>query len=177
MRTYADISHFRAPYKNWPSLSGMGAVQAAQDSPLPIVGQTNGVAEFTPAVADLILKAMPSYSIVHIDDNNVKLEPAVPKDVRETAAAWISRHSGSTIVAGTTGGAQYFLSGGMPVERYLTAVKPTREAEIAATAGGLGAVLKRPAGLFAKLGPVGVAAVALVALGAVVLVMKKKRSY
>jgi hypothetical protein len=180
MRTYADISHFRAPYKNWPSLSGEGLL-SGEGFPAPevpaIITEASGVREFTPAAAKIILGAMSAWSVVLVPTtmDSVNLEPAVPGDLREKASEWIDRRWTSTIIAGTTGGAHYFLSGGVPVGRYLTAVKPTKEAEVAATVSGQGAVLKRPVSLFAKLGPVGVTAVALVAVGAVVLVMKKKK--
>jgi hypothetical protein len=184
-RRYADISHFRAPFKNWPSLSGFGAAAtpatpADQASAAALVAATidtesDGVRVFKPAIAKAILDGMGAWSIVHIDNDNVKLEPALPNDVRETAASWIKRHGGMSIVAGTTGGAQLFTSA-LPVERYLSAVKG-HDGELAATGGAtpLGAVLVRGglfAGLFGKLGPVGVAAVALLGVGAVVVVAK-----
>jgi len=180
-RMYADISHFRAPFKNWPSLAAAdpSPPAAASADPSVLVVDKNGVAAFQPSVASAILKMLDGMAVIFIDNDNVKLDALQPSDIRQKASDWVKQKlgEGKTVVAGTTGGAQLFASGAA-VDRFLSGVVGTA-GEQTATAGTtpLGAVLARPSmlsGLASKLGPVGMAAVALLAVGGIVLLTKKK---
>lgn len=170
MRQYTDISHFRAPFKNWPGIGAGEAAAAAQ--PLDPVSamidtEDSGVRVFKPAIADIILKMLSGFSVIFLDNDSVKLDAKTPGDPREGADAWVQRKlkDGMTIVAQGAGGAHLF---GMPMvmDRFLRAVSGTA-AEKEATSGvtPVGAVLARPTskmGLFG-FGPVGTAGVLLVA--------------
>lgn len=176
MRQYTDISHFRAPFKNWP---GIGADTGAPLDPVAamIDTESNGVRVFKPAIADIILKMLSGFSVIFLDNTSVKLDAKTPNDPREGADAWVQRQlkDGNTVVAQGAGGAHLF---GMPIvmDRFLRAGSGTAfEKEATAGVTPVGAVLARPAskaGLFG-LGPVGTAGVFLV--GAVGLLWGAKR--
>lgn len=179
-RRYAEISHFRAPFKNWPSISGYGA---ADDSAAAaaITTDKDGLRSFKPQIADVLLAMLNAYSIIHISNDDVKIDPIVPGDIRETAASWLKRKvaDGKIVLAGTSAGAHMF---GVPVanvDKVLVAVKG-RQAAIEKTVGltPMLAVLAKPAGigaLVAGMGPVGIAVGALVVVGGVALLAKKRR--
>lgn len=185
-RMYADVSHFRAPFKNWPSLSATDP--AAPTSPLDpatVLDKVDGVASFKPQVADTIFQFLATQRVIVLDADSVTVVPADAVDaaqplLRESADAWVKRKigEGKTVVAGSTGGAVLFPTPTPGIQKYLQAVKG-HEAEVAATAGDspLGAVLARPTGLasiFGKIGPIGVAALAVIGVGGAVLLFKKK---
>lgn len=175
-RQYTDISHFRAPFKNWP---GIGADTGAPLDPVAamIDTESSGVRVFKPAIADIILKMLSGFSVIFLDNDSVKLDARLPNDVREMAGEWVLRKlsEGKTVVAQGAGGAHLF---GMPIvmDRFLRAGSGTAfEKEATGGVTPVGAVLARPAskaGLFG-LGPVGTAGVFLV--GAVGLLWGAKR--
>lgn len=186
-RTYADISHFRAPFKNWPSISGFGEEVAADPNvteaaiAATVDTDEDGIRYFKPQVKDALMAILPTLSVVFLDDNNVKVEPRVPSDVRQDAASWVEEKAkkGLSIIAGSTGGVQFFPVPITGVDRYLSAAK-TKDELIEKTGGvnPLGAVLVKgsaASGLMASLGPVGIAAVALLGIGGIALLMKKRR--
>lgn len=191
---YTDIAHFRAPFKNWPYLgmapsvyAGIGAtaegVPGAPQTPAPdafLDTEKSGVRIFKPQVVDVLMQMLGTQGILLLgNDENVQLVEAIPE--REKANAWVKRKlaEGKTIVAGTSGGAYLF---GIPmpgITKYLQAVKGL-DAEKAATAGllPLGAVLARPSTALTKaglLGPIGIAAIALLAVGGLVFITTRKR--
>lgn len=164
-RQYTDISHFRAPFKNWP---GIGA-DALDPVAAMIDTEPNGVRVFKPAIADIILKMLSGFSVIFLDNTSVKLDAKTPGDPREGADVWVARQlkDGNTVVAQGVGGAHLF---GMPIvmDRFLRAGSGEAfEKEATAGVTPVGAVLARGGklGLFG-LGPVGTAGVFLVAAGA-----------
>lgn len=190
-RVYYDISHFRAPYKNWAQLSGFGAAGPAL--PPEQLAMVDVEADGTLVLKKPIQKTVSDYlqsRVVRIigDDNNVALDPALPGDIRENAWAWLNRklNAGMTVLAGSSSGVAGL---GMPteiVQKFLKAVSTNAEAQVASAQGQF-AVLARPAAsgkppvktepsLFAKIGPMGTIAV-LAAGGALayLLIIKKHR--
>lgn len=183
-RQYTDISHFRAPFKNWPYLGiGADAGPAAIDPAAAMIDtESNGVRIFKPAIADIILKTMlEGFSVIMLgsDPDSVKLDPKLANDIRESATAWVKRklNEGKTVVAQAAGGAATF---GLPIvqDRFLRAASSTaQELEYTGGVTPLGAVLARPfskMGLFG-LGPLGVAAVVLGVVGVGVYFFGKKK--
>lgn len=192
-RVYYDISHFRAPYKNWAHLSGFGAAAASALPPEQAVMvdvEADGTAVLKPAIQKTVSDYLQSRVVRIIgDDNNVALDPALAGDIRENAWAWLNRklNAGMTVLAGSSSGVAGL---GMPteiVQKFLKAVSTNPEAQ-AATAQGQFAVLARPAAsgkppikaepsLFAKIGPV--ATIGVLAAGGVLayLLLIKKRGH
>jgi hypothetical protein len=192
-RTYYDVSHFRAPYKNWAYLSGFGATGGTPGAPLAPQVQAmvdvdpDGTLVLKPAIQKTVSDFLQTRVVLVIgNDLNVSLQPSAGTgDVRENAWAWFNRQlgAGRTVLAGSTAGVAGL---GMPteaVQKLLMAVGTPAEARVATT-GGLYAVLARPAsagkpaagpGLFAKLGGVGTAVVVLAGAGLAYLLLFKKK--
>lgn len=216
-RVYNDISHFRAPFKNWPYLGagGLGAtvigttadgqplvslpsttgtVTTVADPTVPVSPtdpslyidtDSKGVRVFKPALADLLMKSLAAYATIFLDNDSVILTPAVPNDVRPLASAWAAGKlaAGKTIVGGASVGgvpqsAQYIALPG--TDKILRAIAPSDEASVTGGVTPLMAVIARSsvstASMFG-LGPVGMAAVALLAVGGVFLLMGKGKKH
>jgi len=187
---YTEISHFRAPYKNWPHL-GVGQAPAAARPAMitapgaqafaPFMTDANGVRVFQPQVADAVLTMLQGFSVIFLTPDSVKIEPAVPGDVREKASAWVSRKlgEGKSIIAGSPAGIQAFITPVL-VDRTLEAVKGLAGEKEKAGAGTLAltALLARPKAMAAAglMGPIGIAAIALVVVGGIAyFAMRKPR--
>lgn len=191
-RHYADVSLFRQPYKTWMSLTGLGAAalpsMPAESAAFVDMGPT-GVVTLKPqakVVAQNFLATQVVVPITAGNDDDVGLENG-PLEGYELYGVWLVRkiQQGKIVLVGSAGGiAGFFTPGFQP--KFLKAVSTDADA-ITATGQGMYAELGRPgpnapkppmaqtSGLFAKIGPIGVAAVALVAVGGIYLIVGKKR--
>lgn len=205
---YTEISHFRAPYKNWPHLgvgpsvagrwpmsgigelqwaaAGFGATAAPSATASPIapdlspVQTQDGVRVFRPQVADAVLTMLQAFSVIFLTNDSVKIEPAVPGDVRQKASDWIKQKlaEGKTIIAGSPAGIQAFVTP-VVVDRTLESVKgaDAEKDKAGPNTLPLTAVLVRPSGLAKAglMGPVGIAVLALAGVGLVAYLATRKR--
>lgn len=170
---YTDISHFRAPYKNWVSL---GAVTGAPVDD-EIIVDPDGVAAIQPAVLQTYLGRLAQFSVIFLDNDSVQLAPVQQGDPRENAVVWGNRKlaEGKTVVlqspsgVGTLlnpppGAVYYMRSGsGRAFEKEAATVLATPDGQRMA----IGAILAKPGGLAkaSLLGPVGIV-VGVVGVGA-----------
>jgi hypothetical protein len=188
---YTDISHFRAPYKNWISLGAEAAPPTAppavpgsippQQAAL-LVAEPDGSLALKPEVAKLLTAQLQGHVIVVFDDNNVKLAVPLPGDVRENAFSWMMRklQEGKTIIAGTAMGVSGLILPTGPVDKNLQAISAPGQIK-QMTEQGTYAVLVRPHGAgVAKagvLGPLGVAVVVLGVAGIAYAIWGKKKRH
>jgi hypothetical protein len=186
-RVYTEISHFRAPYKNWPYLGvGADAATVADPSAAMYTTDANGVRVLTPAASTTLINLIAAASTIFIDNDNVKLDSKSLNDSRPSAVDWINQHlaQGKTIVIGTTAGLISLITATSPIDIVLMAVSGSSGEVTAAGPGTLPitAVLSRPppgilSTMGGKLGPLGYAALAVVGASALYLVFSgKKRS-
>lgn len=99
MRFYQDISHFRAPYKNYQTLAGLGletdnpTAPAAEDpifATMATVGE-DGIRRFKPELVASIRAMLPAYNGVWLNDSTIRIEPfdaaALAQAAKDPAAA------------------------------------------------------------------------------------------
>ncbi len=181
---YTDISHFRAPYKNWPSLGADTGVVAGG----PFVTEADGVRVYNPELLPGIIALLSGYSVVFLDNDSVQLESVLvgAPDPRQNAVVWVNQQlgAGKTVVLQSPSGAAAAITPGN-VLRWLRSGKG-RAFEKEATGGvdPVGAILARPAGASTTpglskagvFGPIGVAAAVLAVGGIAYWAISKKRS-
>lgn len=185
---YTDISHFRAPYKNWPSL---GADAGPIAAPGPFATEADGVRVYNPELLPGIIALLGAYSVIFLDNDSVQLDPVLQgaPDIRQNAVVWVNQQlgAGKTVVLQSPSGATAAISPGAVV-RFLRSGKG-RAFEREATGGvtPIGAIVARPAGApdagggvsrAGMLGPIGVVA-AVLAVGGIAyyVVSKRKKSH
>lgn len=187
-----DISHFRAPYKNFPGMNGFGALipggadpaAASQES---AIGQgdlftvdKNGVSVLTLKGFGMLSEALPVSRVIFLDNDNVKFEGAAPSDTRKKASTWVAEKlaEGKSIVFGSPAG---LVSAFKPivVDRVLMAVSGTKgELDKAGPQSrGLSAVAARPKTELATagMGTFGWALLIGAVVGVVAVTAKRKR--
>jgi hypothetical protein len=189
---YTDISHFRAPYKNWISLGAEApAATAAPTVPgsIPpqqaalLVAEPDGSLALKPEVAKLLTAQLQGHVIVVFDDNNVKLAVPLPGDVRENALTWMMRklQEGKTIIAGTAMGVSGLILPTGPVDKNLQAISAPGQVKQMTEQGVYGVLVRPFAGAGAAkagvLGPLGVAVVVLGVAGIAYAIWGKKKRH
>lgn len=184
MIQHVDISHFRAPYKNWPVAFGQeGATVATTTAPAApsIIITKEGVRHVAPNAVPTIMEMLKQLSTVFLDNNSVKLDVRVPNDPRPSAFDWAQGKlkEGLSVVIGSTAGAEMVAA---PVAGVLTLMAVKGAEGEAAVAGGntlpFTAVLAQPTALakagIGGLALVGIGVVAVALIGAAMA--KKKRT-
>jgi hypothetical protein len=106
MHYYQDISHFRAPYKNYQTMAGFGletgtpATPAAEDPAVAMIATMgeDGIRRFRPELVTSVRAMLVAYNGIWLNDSTIRIEPFDAQAVTQaskdpTTAAFLKSRS------------------------------------------------------------------------------------